>query len=419
MSVLLGDVMSKNVNLQVNTNASQRLSNSSDEVEGLDTSDETNGEISAQMALFNRMNLAEQQNVIFAGESTGLADLSGGRRDSQRPSTSGAAVVRHERPTGEMRQRMYSHHEKQMVITPEEKAQKLIDEADANKARKSTTNPGKPIDWDLDLNKQFHLVIVDEDFLLVAAHVDSTTYGKIITGEYVDFAKLLPRDRVQQEDDHRLQMVFRGGHAYWVPANDRDLQSIHSFGRWEQAFRVYSDIYLRRHPDRSTELIQYNHVIYSASLSYVWDNIYAYDKDFRLHLGRHPDRSWGIILQQSWSMWLKDRLVKSDFRSRNNDQTPGRYAEASTNDKDEKAVGVNRICRRYNKGRCSFGPSCRYEHRCSYCFKFGHSIINCQKLVAEHQRRGSKGHDRNDKREHRRREDRGNDRNDRKESTSH
>ena len=40
------------------------------------------------------------------------------------------------------------------MLTPEEKAQKLIDEADAHKARK-TVAPGKPgpMDVDFDLNK--------------------------------------------------------------------------------------------------------------------------------------------------------------------------------------------------------------------------------------------------------------------------
>ena len=121
---------------------------------------------------------------------------------------------------------------------------------------------------------------MDEDYLLVAAHIDTNTYNKIISGEYVDFARLIPRDRVLQEDDQHFEMIFRGGQAFWIPAGEKDLQSIHNFNRWEQAFRVYSDIYLHKHPTRSTELIQYNHIIHSASLTYVWENVYSYDKDF-------------------------------------------------------------------------------------------------------------------------------------------
>ena len=40
-------------------------------------------------------------------------------------------------------------------------------------------------------------------------------------------------------------------------------------------------------------------------------------------------------------------------------------------------------CRRFNKGRCTFGLRCRFEHRCQYCHKFGHGIHNCRKLIAD------------------------------------
>ena len=86
--------------------------------------------------------------------------------------------------------------------------------------------------------------MVDEDYLLVASHIDNLTFNKIITDDYVDFSKLIPKDRILQEEDQRLEVVVRAGHTYWVPANERDTTSIHSFSHWEQAFRVYSDIYL-------------------------------------------------------------------------------------------------------------------------------------------------------------------------------
>ena len=38
------------------------------------------------------------------------------------------------------------------------------------------------------------------------------------------------------------------------------------------------------------------------------------------------------------------------------------------------------ICKRFNRGHCTFGPSCRFEHRCKYCKKFGHGIHVCRKL---------------------------------------
>ena len=70
------------------------------------------------------------------------------------------------------------------------------------------------------------------------AHVNAVTLNKILSGDYVDFAKLLPRDKVLQEEDQRLEVMVRGGHTYWVPASDRENVVISGFSKWEQAFRV-------------------------------------------------------------------------------------------------------------------------------------------------------------------------------------
>ena len=124
-----------------------------------------------------------------------------------------------------------------------------------------------------------------------------------INGEYVDFARLLPRDRLATVDNQRMELVNHNGHAYYVPAIDRDSNnSITSFNRWELAFRVFCDVYLRHHPARTAELIQYNHIIQVASLTYQWDNVYRYDREFHLHIAQNPGQSWGIILQQAWSV---------------------------------------------------------------------------------------------------------------------
>ena len=120
--------------------------------------------------------------------------------------------------------------------------------------------------------------MVDEDYLLVAAHVDEGTQRKIANQEYVDFAKLVPRDRVLSEEDSRLESVNRGGHTYFVPASaSSELTTISNFSRWEQSFQVFATIYTNYYPARASEHIQYNHLIHTASLSFSWENVYAYD----------------------------------------------------------------------------------------------------------------------------------------------
>ena len=79
----------------------------------------------------------------------------------------------------------------------------------------------------------------------------------------------------------------------------------------------------------------------------------------------YPNRSWAVILQQAWSMCLKDRI-----HHQNHD--PGRNGKKKE------------ICRHFNKGLCTAGVACKYKHWCSVpdCKKFGHGVHICHKRNA-------------------------------------
>ena len=142
--------------------------------------------------------------------------------------------------------------------------------------------------------------------ITVGGHIDEGLYAKIKNGEYVDFSKLVPRDKIIAEEDQHLEMIIQGGRTFYIPVSEG--ANINGFAKWEQAFRVYANIYTKENPQRSSEMIEYNHVIHTISSTYVWDNVYQYDKEFRMHMARNPEHSWAIILQQAWSLRLKDKL---------------------------------------------------------------------------------------------------------------
>ena len=157
-------------------------------------------------------------------------------------------------------------------------------------------------------------VLVDEEYLVVGNYVDDLTKRKIGNGEYVDFSKLLPKDKVGMEEDHHMEMINKGGMFYWVPVSDHENAAISNFNKWEQVFRVYMNIYTYFHPSRAGEMIQYNHIIHTAAQSFSWENVYYYDREFRIHMSRHHlNRSWAVILQQTWSMCLKDKVNHSSL----------------------------------------------------------------------------------------------------------
>ena len=158
---------------------------------------------------------------------------------------------------------------------------------------------------------------------------------------------------------------------YLSPIADKDIIQINSYNKWEQALRVFSNILTTKRPDKATELLQYNHTIHTASMAYVWDNVYAYDREFKQHICRHPARSWAVILQQAWTMLLKDRPKNENsfFHKGNFNGSGGRQ-----NKKDKEP------CRHFNKGRCTYRLAFRYDHRCSVpkCGKWGHGAHICR-----------------------------------------
>ena len=269
-----------------------------------------------------------------------------------------------------------------MAPTPQQQARRhaetLIKEAEASKARILDV-PGKQPQISLDF--QFiHSALVDSDYQLVAAHVDATTRRKIENCEYVDFAKLIPRHRSGEDSEEaaRMQLANHNGRAYYVPVSELEKTQITSLFRWEQAFRVFCDIFTRKYPSKSAELIQYNHTIHTATTSVPWENVAAYDRDFRRHMARHPMRSWAIILQQAWTLHIKENTKFSrDSSTPNQKSTPSRKRD---------------LCWRFNRGKCSYGLNCKFDHRCGVCGKFGHGAPTCRKLGMD---RGPDKRDRN------------------------
>ena len=332
-------------------NAVQKCTSSSSE-DGLDISDESN--------LF--------QNLV-------LDTSKSAQRTQPLPVT----------PQAEVRARQHSHRDRRdkpqpstsrwEESDPEEQAADLIR---CSEQQKATTFPptGEIIKFSTDRDRFAFVAHMDQDYTVVGAHVDDSTQQKIANGQYVDFSKLLPKDKIlAEEEGNHMELVIKQGKTYWMPVSETS--TINNFNKWEQAFRVYSNIYTRTNPTRAGELIEYNHVIHSISLSFTWENVYDYDKDFRLHLAKHPQCSWAIILQQAWSMRLRDRVRHDTPNNRQQYQAQ----QTGDNSFSKSKSPINDYCRRFNKGKCNLGQECSFEHRCTYCHKFGHGVIVCHKLM--------------------------------------
>ena len=102
----------------------------------------------------------------------------------------------------------------QRGLTPEEKAELIIKQAEAAKARMldvSGRQNHQILNSNVDMqNNYVHSKMVDEQFRVVASHVDEVTKRKIENNEYVDFARLISRDRVLNgEENGGMRLVNR------------------------------------------------------------------------------------------------------------------------------------------------------------------------------------------------------------------
>ena len=217
------------------------------------------------------------------------------QKRNDRPSTS--KVANH--GTGRETMKTVGNQEYRLpapTMTADERAAQLIRQSEASKAW-MVDLPGN-----INVNQLLEMSqVIDEDFCLVAAHVDEGLKRRIEQGDYADFARLILQE-CSEEEDGRLELIYKQDAAYWLPAVNQNYSEINSFARWEQAFRVFADIYTRANPGRVPELIQYNHLISTAVLTFSWENVYTYDRDFRRHMSCHLNRSWAIILQQAWTV---------------------------------------------------------------------------------------------------------------------
>ena len=261
-----------------------RISSSSDEV---DTSDELINLPFEGLTVMDNSVIADNLNPSEGYHPVRNEDFG---CDGGRSSKEGDQLMQNSPQLSSSRGQDQYHRNRPREVTPEDKAKQIIRNAELTKEQLLPKTGKNFFDYSA--------AVIVETFFVVGSNLDLATIEKIQKGDYVDFGKLVPKDRVLVEEDQRLEIVIRNGRTFYVPVLDST--TISNFQRWEQAFRVYANLYTKKHSHRSSELIEYNQIIHTASLNYMWDNIYLYDKDFRLHMACNLECNWGVILQQSW-----------------------------------------------------------------------------------------------------------------------
>ena len=136
-------------------------------------------------------------------------------------------------------------------MTVEERAKQMVQQAEAVKAKifdiSGRHDYANYYENQKEQNLLLHSVVADDDYAIVAAHVDESLKRRIIEGEYVDFSRLVPRDRVSLEADKRLEIVTKNGQTYFQPIVEHEGIGINNIYKWDQAFHIFRTIYTKAH----------------------------------------------------------------------------------------------------------------------------------------------------------------------------
>ena len=111
----------------------------------------------------------------------------------------------------------------------------------------------------------------DDEFFHITSQIEPNLKSKIERGEFIKLERLLPKDRSfsnrsgQDELNKQLfQLITQGTSSYLEPPSTKT-GKINSLRKWDQAFRVFAEIYTNANPERSSEIWQYIYVIHCRS----------------------------------------------------------------------------------------------------------------------------------------------------------
>ena len=149
----------------------------------------------------------------------------------------------------------------------------------------------------------------DDDFFNISCHIEESLKAKIEHGDFIELEKLLPKDKSVQghsmDDIQRLELVVCDGHPYFgTKQSEGKITNIH---KWDQAFHVYTTIYVQVNPHCASKIMQYTHIIHTAAANYQWDSVAYYDFMFRHLMAAKPWRSWAKTYSKGGT-WLSKEI---------------------------------------------------------------------------------------------------------------
>jgi hypothetical protein len=89
-----------------------------------------------------------------------------------------------------------------------------------------------------------------------------------------------------------------------LSTKEKTKQTIHTIEKWTDVFIVYISIYTSAHPEKYQALLKYMHIVRLGASRINGLGWKTYDEQFRLKMGIDPVKSWEIVDQELWLLYM-------------------------------------------------------------------------------------------------------------------
>ena len=204
--------------------------------------------------------------------------------------------------------------------------------------------------------------------------VDRHLEDKILRGEYVDLALLLP-DNLYQSQNPELQLRLDdsalGSLGSPVTMVRKRKPVIDTFQKWLDAFTTYMLVILTAYPRRALELIKYQQIISRAVTKFKGMAWLSYDQQFRRRAAYDLTISWDKVGLELWTVTFSGLAKPHCSVCSSPYHIQGDCPSADPNRKPRR---TQTVCFDFNKS----SGNCNYPHVCRRCYSSSHAAPACQ-----------------------------------------
>lgn len=199
----------------------------------------------------------------------------------------------------------------------------------------------------------------------MAAHLSKKTEQAITNGEYVDLCSLLPCNTDRGLDPQQFT-VSLNNQSVTIPlpqtSSQRAKTKIDSIEKWLTAFSIFMSVIVSKFPNRSLSLLNYMHIIRTASAKFRGMAWYAYDIEFRKRAAKDPSLDWG---QRDMQLYL-DKFTGLARGSCFSCGSVDHLAENCPLSVSKLRFNRSDTCLNFNRGFACARTPCTFPHRCNH-----------------------------------------------------